>query len=156
MGTYRQVSSSSVEKDQTLGHAMSSYDMLRKWTLIDQDALSEISKHMLSTGIHQLGTSALPSPIQKMPGVASYFVSAYSTPITVGSSDTFAGGEFAVVRNVQGVWKAYNYIFASSGDGQVYFNGPYKNFPEHHFTSTSQVALESLFGHIPGSTKCSL
>jgi hypothetical protein len=132
---------------------MSKDDLHRKWIPIDRCALSEMSKHMLSTGIHQIGTSVLPHAIQKMPGITSYFVSAYSTPITVGSSDTLAHGEFAVVRNDQGVSKAYNYVFASSGDGRVYFNGPYKHFPEHHFTSTSQVSLESLFGHIPGSTK---
>lgn len=134
---------------------MSNEELLRKWTPIDRGALSEISKCTVSPGIHQLGTTTLPSPIQQMPGAAAYFVSAYSTPITMGSN-TFAGGELAVVRAGQGLWKAYNYVFASSGDGRVYFNGPYKNFPEHHFSSTSQVSLESLFGHIPSSTKSSL
>ena len=134
---------------------MSSDDMLRKWTPIDKNALSEISKLTTSPGIHQLGTTALPSPIQQMPGAVSYFVSAYSAPITMGSN-TVAGGELAVIRTDQGMWKAYNYVFASSGDGRVYFNGPYKTFPDHHFSSTSQVSLESLFGHIPYSTKSTL
>ena len=127
---------------------MSSDDMFRKWTPIDHNALLELSKCTTSPGIHQIGTTALPSPIQQMPGAVSYFVSTYSTPIDVGSS-TFAGGEMAVVRTDEGIWKAYNYVFASSGDGRVYFNGPYKDFPGHHFSSTSQVSLESLFGHIP-------
>ncbi len=129
--------------------------MLRKWTPVDQNALSELSKLTTSPGIHQMGTTALPSPIQQMPGAVSYFVNAYSTPINMGSN-TVAGGELAVVRTGEGVSKAYNYVFASSGDGLVYFNGPYKNFPEHHFSSTSQVSLESLFGHIPYSTKSTL
>lgn len=134
---------------------MSNDKMIRKWTPIDQSALSEISKCTTSPGIHQVGTTALPFPMQQMPGAAAYFVSAYSTPIVMGSN-TLAGGELAVLRTNQGLWKAYNYVFASSGDGRVYFNGPYKNFPEHHFSSTSQVTLESLFGHIPSSTKSSL
>ena len=134
---------------------MSSDDMLRKWTPIDQSALSDISKLTTSPGIHQLGTTALPSPIQQMPGAVSYFVSAYSAPISMGSN-TLAGGELAVVRSDEGISKAYNYVFASSGDGCVYFNGPYKSFPEHHFSSTAQVSLESLFGHIPYSTRSTL
>ena len=134
---------------------MSNDELFRKWTLIDHGALSDISKCTVSLGIHQLGTTALPSPIQQMPGAAAYFVSAYSTPINIGSN-TLAGGELAVLRTDEELWKAYNYIFASSGDGRVYFNGPYKSFPEHHFSSTSQVTVESLFGHIPSSTKISL
>ena len=142
-------------QNNTLKRAMSTDDMFRKWTPIDQNALLEISQLTTSTGIHQLGTTALPAPIQQMPGAVSYFVSAYSTPINIGSG-TILGGELAVVRTDQEKWKAYNYAFASSGDGRVYFNGPYKNFPEHHFSSTSQVSLENLFGHIPYSTKSTL
>jgi hypothetical protein len=134
---------------------MSNDDMHRKWTPIDQQALSEISRLTTSPGIHQVGTNALPAPIQQMPGAVSYFVSAYSSPISIGNN-TVAGGELAVLRTDDGMMKAYNYAFASSGDGRVYFNGPYKNFPEHHFSSTSQVTLEGLFGHVPYSTKSSL
>lgn len=90
-----------------------------------------------------------------MPGAVSYFVSAYPAPIPIGSN-TLVGGELAVVRSDGDLAKAYNYVFASSGNGQVYFNGPFKNFPEHHFSSTSQVSVESLFGHVPKSTKGSL
>lgn len=139
----------------TLQCAMSSDEILRKWHPIDQGALLELSKYTTSPGIHQLGTTALPSQIQPMPGAASYFVRAYSSPINMGNN-TIAGGELVVVRNDQGLWKAYNYVFASSGDGRLYFNGPHKNYPEHHFLSTSAVSLESLFGHIPQSTKRSL
>ena len=127
-------------------------ELFRKWTPLDGEVLSSILRCTRSPGIHQLETAEIPSQIQKMPGLVSYFVNAYSSAISVGSSDTLAGGELAVVRIDQGRWKAYNFVFASSGDGQIYFNGPYKNFPEHHFTSTSQVSLESLFGHIPNST----
>ena len=131
---------------------MSNEEIYLKWHPIDKAALLELSKYTTSPGIHQLGTTALPLQIQPIPGVASYFVSAYSNPVNLGKN-TMAGGEMAVVRNDNGLWKAYNYIFASSGDGRVYFNGPYMNFPEHHFSSTSSVSLENLFGHFPQSTQ---
>lgn len=87
-----------------------------------------------------------------MPGAASYFIDVYADPLDLGNN-TIAGGELAVIRNDKGLWKAYNYVFASSGDGLVYFNGPYKDFAEHHFSSTSSVSLENLFGNFPSSTQ---
>jgi|SRR3989339_65215 len=134
---------------------MDNDEMFLKWHLIDKAALLELSKYTTSPGIHQLGTTALPQRLQPMPGAASYFVSAYSSPVNLGNN-TMAGGELAVVRSDKGLSKAYNYIFASSEDGRVYFNGPYKNFPEHHFSSTSPVSLENLFGHFPQSTQKSV
>lgn len=138
-----------------LERAMTDNEFFRKWHPIDQGALSYMQQLTTSSGIHQLGTTALPAQIQQMPGAVSYFVSQYSNSVPLGSN-TVAGGEFVVVRTDGETWKAYNYIFASSADQRVYFNGPFKSFPEHHFSSTSQVALESLFGHTPKSTKGSL
>ena len=126
-----------------------------RWHLIDQGSLSNMQQFTTSPGIHQLGTTALPAQIQQMPGAVSYLVSQYSAPIPLGSN-TVAGGEFVVVRTDGETHKAYNYIFASSADQRVYFNGPFKSFPNHHFSSTSEVALESLFGHTPKSTSGSL
>ena len=133
---------------------MSIEEMKLKWHPIDKAALLELSKYTTSPGIHQLGTTALPLQIQPMPGAASYFVSAYSNPVNLGNN-TIVGGELAVVRNDNGLWKAYNYVFASSADDRVYFNGPYKNFPQHHFSTTASVSLENLFGHCPQSTQSS-
>lgn len=131
---------------------MNADDPKAKWHLIDQVALTEIEKCYGSTGIHAFGTTALPAKIQKMEGVVSYYVSAYSDPIPVGSN-TILGGELAVVRTDGNLAKAYNYIFASSAGGRVYFNGPHYNFPQHHFASTAPVSVETLFGHISFSTK---
>lgn len=136
--------------------AMPTDDLLRKWTPIDGVALARIQECSPSTGIHSLDASVLPSQIQRMPGAVSYFVCAYPTPVRIGNNETIAAGELAVVRKDAELWKAYNYVIASSGDGRVYFNGPYKHFAEHHFTSTSDVSLESLFGHIPRTTSGSL
>jgi hypothetical protein len=126
-----------------------------KWHPIDQPALSQMRQFSTSAGIHQLGTTGMPMQLHGMPGAVSYFVSAYSSPIPIGSH-TMAGGEMVVVRNDGGTLKAYNYVLASSGDSRVYFNGPFKDFSSHHFASSSPVAIESLFGNTPVSTKSSL
>jgi hypothetical protein len=117
---------------------MNADDPKAKWHQIDQTALSHIEQCYGSTGIHQVGTTALPAQIQKMEGLVSYFVSAYSAPIPMGSN-TLLAGEMAVVRTDGDLAKAYNYVLASSNDGRVYFNGPHYNFPQHHFASTSSV-----------------
>jgi hypothetical protein len=126
-----------------------------KWHPIDQPALSQMQQFSTSSGIHQLGTTAMPAQLHGMPGAVSYFVSTYSAPIPIGSN-TMAGGEMAVVRNDGGTLKAYNYVLASSADGRVYFNGPFKDFPAHHFSSSSNVPVESLFGNTPVTTKGSV
>lgn len=124
---------------------------LPKWNPIDQSAMAHMQRFSTSAGIHQLGTTAMPVQLHGIPGAVSYFVSAYSTPIPIGNN-TLAGGEMVVVRSDRAKWKAYNYVFASSGDGHVYFNGPYKDFPSHHFSSSAQIPIESLFGNTPVST----
>ena len=56
---------------------MNADDPKAKWHPIDQPALSNIEQCYGSTGIHQIGTTVLPSQIQQMEGVVSYYVSAY-------------------------------------------------------------------------------
>lgn len=96
--------------------------------------------------IFPIGSNALPEQLHALPGAASYFVSSYiqGIPLTPGMT---AGGEYAVVRHDGGTAKAYNYLFATSSDGQVYFAGPYKGIPSHHFAASKEVAVEGLFGH---------
>ena len=83
-----------------------------------------------------------------MSGAVSYFVSGYTTQVAVAPGIT-AGGEIAVVRTDGPVSKAYNFVFAMSSNGQVYFNGPYKNFQGHHFDPGAAISVPSLFGHGP-------
>ena len=129
-----------------------SNEFFPKWHPIDPSALSHMQQFSTSQGIHHIGTTAMPAQLHAMPGALSYFVSAYTTPIPSGNN-TMAGGELAVVRNDSGTLKAYNYVFASSGDGRVYFNGPYKDFPSHHFASSSPVPIECLSGNTPVNTR---
>ena len=126
-----------------------------KWHLVDKSALSHMQQFSTSPGINQLGTTAMPVQLQGIPSAVSYLVSAYAAPIPIGSN-TIASSEMVIVRNDGGTLKAYNFALASSGDGRVYFNGPHKDFPSHHFSSSSQVPIESLFGNTPVSTKGSV
>ena len=73
-------------------------------------------------------------------------MSSYAAPVplTPGLS---AGGEIALVRHDGDMAKAYNYVFATSSNGQVCFSGPHKDFPAHHFATSTSVPVESLFGH---------
>ncbi len=57
----------------------------------------------------------------------------------------------AVVRTDADCSKGYNFALASSPDSAVFFNGPYKDFPEHHFISP--IPVERLFGHTPFKKK---
>ena len=98
--------------------------------------------------VYPLGTTALPQPLQAMPGAVSYFVSGYTTGVPI-TPELTVGGEMVVVRTDGDVAKAYNFVLATSSNGQVCFNGPYKNFPGHHFDPGSAVTIASLFGHGP-------
>jgi hypothetical protein len=118
-----------------------------KWTHIDQAAAAE--KLISPPGVvYSLATSELPGALQRMPGLVSYFVSGYITPVSVAPGIT-AGAEAVVVRTDGSLAKAYNFVFATSSNGQVCFTGPYKDFPEHHFAPGTAMPVESLFGHGP-------
>ena len=121
----------------------------RRWTLVDQQAAAQITRVTSTPGIvFPLNVSAVPQAIQQMAGVVSYFVSGYTTQYHVQQGIT-AGGELALVRTEGSSTKAYNYIFATSSNGQIYFNGPYKEFKGHHFDTSAAISVSSLFGHGP-------
>ena len=96
--------------------------------------------------VFPVGSNAVPQQLRNIPGAVSFFVSSYVAPVPVTPSVT-AGGEFALVRHDGDTAKAYNYIFATSSDGNVYFCGPHKDFPSHHFATSTSVPIEQLFGH---------
>jgi hypothetical protein len=124
-------------------------DPRAKWHPIDSSALHALTNSTSAPGvIYPVGTNALPNNIQQMQDVVSYFASNYQTPVVLANNMT-AGAEMAVIRTDGTLGKAYNYLVATSNNGMVYFNGPHKNFPEHHFASSTPVTVESLFGHAP-------
>jgi len=120
-----------------------------RWTPINKEAVEKITAGSTSPGfVFPLPVADLPASIQPMPGVVSYYVSSYTAAISIGSGLS-AGGELAVVRTDGNLNKAYNYIFASSSDGNVYFNGPYKDFAEHHSPKRKPVIYFTIFGNTP-------
>jgi len=118
-----------------------------KWHQIDAVTAKTLSNHSSTPGVvYPVGSSGIPQQLQGIPGAVSFFVSSYGAPIPITPGIT-AGGELAVVRHDANTAKAYNYIFATSSNGLVYFSGPHKDFPSHHFPASSSVPIESLFGH---------
>jgi hypothetical protein len=123
----------------------------KKWTQLDLAAAEKIAAATNTPGmILALPLSALPKGVAGMPGAMSYFVSAYTAPRVVAPTIT-VGGEMAVLRTDAGLRKAYNYVFATSSDGKQYFNGPYKDFPEHHLAADEPIIYFVPFGHTPFS-----
>jgi hypothetical protein len=121
-----------------------------KWTPVSERAAAEkLTQATSNPGVvFSIGTSGLPPGLQAMQGAVSYFVSGYTNNVPLPQGVT-VGGELVVVRTEGDLGKAYNYVFATSSDGQVCINGPHKYFAGHHFPATSAVAVSSLFGHHP-------
>ena len=125
----------------------------KKWTKVNQSAAEQLVRASSSPGVvFSLSTSDLPANLKEMTGAVSYFVSAYISQVNVSSGLT-AVGEIAVVRTDADRAKSYNWVFATSSDGAVCFNGPYKDFAEHHFAQGGAIPIEKLFGHAPFSKK---
>ena len=123
--------------------------MKTKWTRADEAAAQKLTEATLAPGrVYPLTTSDLPQGLQRMPNAVSYFVSAYTTPRPT-TSGVRASGEMVVLRRDEELAKAYNYVFATSSGGNVYFTGPFKRFDLHHLASTDGVAVTDLFGHSP-------
>ena len=117
-----------------------------KWTPIDSATAKNLIDQSAAPGqVFPLEASAVPEQLRNLPGAVSYFASSYSAPIALTPSIS-AGGEYAVVRHDGDTAKAYNYIFATSTDQKLYFSGPHKDFPAHHFTTSTSVSAETLFG----------
>jgi hypothetical protein len=116
-----------------------------KWHPVDPTTVKTLVSATTVPGVvFPVGSSAVPPQLHALPGVVSYFVSSQVQGVPYGPGMT-AGGVYGVVRRDGDLGKAYNYVFATSTDGQVYFAGPYKDFPAHHFATSNPVPAESLF-----------
>ena len=121
-----------------------------KWHTMTEAAARALTTATNSPGVvYPMGTTALPEQMKLMPGVVSYYVSGYVTPQGLAQGLT-VGGEMLVARTESATTKNYNYVFATSSDGNVYFAGPFKGFG-HHVTSGQSIAVNSLFGNTPFS-----
>jgi hypothetical protein len=120
-----------------------------KWHNMDEAAAKRLTIVTDSPNVvFQMALDNAPYNLQEMPGAVSYFISGYITPKTMQNGVTI-GGEIVIVRTEEEMAKAYNFVIATSSDGKVYYNGPYKDFPDHHFNVLLPVPIESLFGHTP-------
>lgn len=120
-----------------------------RWTRIDSAAAEKLTEVTSFPGrVFPLEVKDLPENLKGMPGAVSYFASGYVRPMPSSPSVT-VGGEFGVLRTDGDLRKGYNYVFATSTDGGLYFNGPYKNFPEHHAQKAEPVILFSILGNTP-------
>jgi hypothetical protein len=123
-----------------------------KWHQVDPPAANALTAVTNRPGpVYTMGSNQLPTVLQQIPGVSSYFVSGYSSnPIC---QNVTIGGEMLVARSDQALTKNYQYLFGTSSNGQVCFAGPFKNFQGHHISSGQQVEITCLFGHTPFSSK---
>src|SRR5262245_25520486 len=97
-----------------------------KWHEVDSAAAHRITTVTTSPGVvWPLTTADLPEPLQRMPGVSSYYVTAYSSSPDPPQGLTVVG-EALVTRADGHLTKNYQYAFAVGSDGRVYFTGPFK------------------------------
>ncbi len=122
-----------------------------KWTKIDLAAAEKLTELTSAPGqVFPLRVEDLPENLQRMPGAVAYFASGYTAPVVAAPSVT-VGGEFGVFRTDGDLRKAYNYVFATSSDGALYFNGPYKDFDDHHVEKTEPMVVFTILNHTPFS-----
>lgn len=123
-----------------------------QWHAINQEAARAITTITNSPGVvYPMAAVELPDKLKLISGVASYYVTGYAPPQALNNGLT-VGGELLVARVESGTTKNYQFVFATSSDGNAYYSGPYKGFDHHHVTSGQSVPVNSLFGHTPFST----
>ena len=118
-----------------------------KWNPVNSTTAKHLTDLTTTPGlVYPVASNAIPNQLKGIPGVVDYYVSSYARPVTLNQG-VAAGGEIAVVRHDGDTAKAYNYLFATSSNGQVCYTGPHKDFTSHHFATSTAVPVESLFGH---------
>jgi len=118
-----------------------------KWHEINSTAAKSLTDQTATPGlVYPVGSNAIPPQLKSIRDAVDFYVGSYAMPIPLTPSIA-AGGEIAVVRQYGDIGKADNYIFATSTNGLVYFTGPYKGIPSHHFATSTPVPIEGLFGH---------
>lgn len=127
---------------------MSEYDWrpICKWTVVDEAA----KKQLLAAsgdpgGLFPVSKDDLPERLKKMPGVATYYASAYGQEQQI-SPNLDLLGEFVVGRIDGGTLKHYRFVYALRVNGELLFSGLPKNFPLHHHTDGAPLSsIEELF-----------
>ena len=119
-----------------------------EWHKVDAAAAEKLTTLTNSPGVvYPIDNACLPEKLKKITGVSSYYATGY-TNVRVNSAVGLVAGELIVARNAGDLTKNYNYVFAVSSAGNVYFSGPYRGFG-HHVYSGQSVEVNSLFGQNP-------
>lgn len=122
-----------------------------KWHTVNAGAARSLTTITNSPGVvYGMATTELPDRLKPIPGVASYYVIGYASRQALNDGLT-VGGELLVTRVESGITKNYQFGFATSSGGTVYFAGPYKGFCGHYVDSGQSIPENSLFGHTPFS-----
>ena len=122
-----------------------------KWHSMNEIAAQQLANATQTPNLLypvQLPLNLAPSNLQAMPGAVSYFASNFLCPVTSKNGLTI-GGEVVIARTDANLIKNYNFMVATSNNGDIFYCGPFKNFPAHHIQSSSPVVVESLFAHSP-------
>ena len=120
-----------------------------KWHPCDLSMIIALSGVTESPGTAQrVPVKDIYTSLQAMPGIKECYASGYIVPQESLPPSLESMGEFVILRTDNAKDKAYNYLFASSGD-QRFFNGPYKLFDGHHAPSGSGISISKCFGNIP-------
>lgn len=130
---------------------------LIKWHVCDSTVVHQLTAATFAPGkLYPYPLDALPVGLQNgMPGLKDAYVSGYANPILF--KEGLSGlGEFAAIREDGDTGKGYNFAFALSGDGKVYYSGPFKHFDDHHWQAEDPVPVDSLFGHYIHYTQTSI
>src|SRR5262245_59271963 len=107
------------------------------WTPVTNTEANQITCSTYTPGVaYTYPTSALPAPLQKLPGLSEAYISGYCSTYK-DANDVEVRGEVVVARN-DGTGKAYAYVFGVSGSS-VCFAGPFKPYDGHHYDMNAGV-----------------
>jgi hypothetical protein len=118
-----------------------------KWHPVNSSIAQRLTELTATPGlVYPVASNTIPEQLKSIKDVVHYYVSSYAKSVPLNSGIA-AGGEIAVVRHDGDTAKAYNFLFATSSNGQVCYTGPHKDFTSHHFAVSTAVSIDSLFGH---------
>ena len=117
------------------------------WKEIDAVAAKSLTDQTSTPGlVYPVPPDAIPPQLKRIKGAVDFYVSSYAMPIPLAAG-LDARGENAAIRRDGDIAKGYNWLFATSTNGKVYFSVLHKDFPAHHFATSTSVPVENLFGH---------
>ncbi|MCK4349180.1 MAG: hypothetical protein KAW47_11255 [Thermoplasmatales archaeon] len=120
-----------------------------EWHPITEEEALEITNCTDNPGyVYEYPTDKIPPSLKVMPGITGTYVSGCPDPFALENGNLVIG-EFVITREESGIGKGYNFLLAQTTDGVYVYNGPYKYFDNHHYSTEYPIPVQSLFGNIP-------